>query len=270
VPEGHTTHRLARGHRAALAGRRVDVSSPQGRFAGGAAMLDGRLLEDVEAYGKHLFYRFEGEAVLHVHLGLVGVFRTHTPTAPPAGGSVRLRLASAEAGVAVDLSGPMRCELLDPDEAARIVAPLGPDPLRPGADARRARAALERRPRLAIGAALLDQHVLAGVGNVFRAESLFVCGVHPDRPARSVADDGFDELWRTLRRMLRQGVRSGRIVTVDPADVGASSRARVPDAERVYVYRRAGDGCRRCATTVGSWSLGGRLIFACARCQPPT
>lgn len=264
MPEGHTTHRLARLHRTALAGQRLRVASPQGRFADGAARLDGRVLDGVEAYGKHLFYRFEGAAVLHVHLGLVGTFRTHRGTAPDAGAGVRLRLAAG--GVAVDLSGPMACEVLDSGEAEAIVAGLGPDPLRPGADPARARAALAGR-RSPIATALLDQRVLAGVGNVFRAESLFVCGIHPERPAGTVAADGWDDLWRTLRRMLRQGERSGRIVTVAPAEVGAPSRARVPDAERTYVYRRAGLPCRRCGAAVRSWPLGGRPVYGCPRCQ---
>lgn len=268
MPEGHTTHRLARLHRGALAGGRVRVSSPQGRFAEGAAALDGRVLDEVTAYGKHLFYRWEGGAVLHVHLGLVGGFRTHRDGAPPAGDGVRLRLASGESGLAVDLSGPMRCEILDEAAVEALLAGLGPDPLDAGADPGRARAALARR-RLPVGAALLDQAVLAGVGNVFRAESLFACGLHPELPAREVAAGDFDRLWRTLRRMLRQGERSGRIVTVEPAEVGAPSRAKVPDAERVYVYRRESQPCRRCGATVAAWPLGGRRVFACPGCQAP-
>lgn len=267
MPEGHTTHRLARLHRAALAGRPVRASSPQGRFADGAAALDGHVLTGVEAYGKHLFYRWDGPVVLHVHLGLVGVFRTYRGTVGPPGDGVRLRLAAADGSVAFDLSGPMRCELVDEAGADALAALLGPDPLRGDADPEQARAALGRR-RTAVGAALLDQTVLAGVGNVFRAESLFVCGIHPDRPAAEVARDGFDGLWRALRRMLRQGERSGRIVTVEPADVGAPSRARVPDGERVYVYRRDGLPCRRCEAPVRAWPLGGRRVFACPGCQP--
>jgi endonuclease VIII len=128
-------------------------------------------------------------------------------------------------------------------------------------------AALQRR-RIAIGAALLDQSVVAGIGNVFRAEALFLAGVHPDRPARDVTRGEFEALWRILRVQLRAGERSGRIVTVIPAEVGAPNRANVPDAERVYVYRRTGQPCRRCGTPVTSWPLGGRSISACPACQP--
>lgn len=264
MPEGHTTHRLARLHRAALAGQRLRVTSPQGRFGDGAALLDGHLLDDVEAYGKHLFYAFDSGRVLHVHLGLVGSFTTHRRGPPAAGGGVRLRLAAG--GVAVDLSGPMVCEVLDPAAVERVVGALGPDPLRRDADPERVRATLAQR-RVAIATALLDQRVLAGIGNVFRAEGLFATGIAVDRPASSVARDGFDDLWRTLRRMLRHAERAGRIVTVEPGDVGAPSRARVPDDERVYVYRREGLPCRRCGTAVTSRVLGGRRIYGCPSCQ---
>ena len=266
MPEGHTIHRLARLHRKAFAGRPVTVSSPQGRFGGGAARLDGHVLADVEAHGKHLFYRFAAvPEALHVHLGLVGGFRTHRAPVPAGRSGTRLRLAAD--GVAVDLAGPMTCELVDPAAEASLRAKLGPDPLRRGEDPERMWAALQRR-RIAVGAALLDQSIVAGIGNVFRAESLFLAGVHPDSPARDVTRAEFEALWRILKTQLRAGERSGRIVTVVPAEVGAPSRAKVPDTERLYVYRRTGLPCRRCATLVASWPLAGRTISACIDCQP--
>lgn len=266
MPEGHTIHRLARLHRSAFAGRSVEVTSPQGRFVEGAARLDGRVLDDVEGHGKHLFYRFDGLAeALHVHLGLVGVFRSHRTPAPAPGQAVRLRIAAG--GRAADLSGPMVCALLDPEAEEALRARLGPDPLRRDADPERMWEALRRR-RIAIGAALLDQVVVSGIGNVFRAEALFLVGVHPARPSKALTREEFEALWRTLREQLRAGERSGRIVTVDPADVGAPSRGQVPDDERVCVYRRAGEPCRRCGTTVEAWRLGGRTVSACPTCQP--
>ncbi|HUH08338.1 MAG TPA: DNA-formamidopyrimidine glycosylase family protein, partial [Egibacteraceae bacterium] len=119
MPEGHTIHGLARAHRAVFAGRVVRLQSPQGRFAAGAAELDGRVLKDVQAYGKHLFHRWEGDAVLHIHLGLIGMFRQRDADTPPPP-SARLRLAAA--GHAADLSGPMVCELIDPMRQDTIVA----------------------------------------------------------------------------------------------------------------------------------------------------
>ena len=105
MPEGHTIHRLAREHTPLLVGRPVAMASPQGRFAEGAAMLGGRLLERVEPYGKHLFYVFEGDALLHVHLGLYGAFTRGTGAPPAPRGALRLRMTAGDTWV--DLRGPL-------------------------------------------------------------------------------------------------------------------------------------------------------------------
>ncbi len=202
MPEGHTVHRAARRQHSLLAGRPVAASSPQGRFADGAAALDGRVLERVEAAGKHLFYAFDRGEVLHVHLGLFGRFRYHEVPPPEPRGLVRLRLIGA-AG-AVDLSGPTACDLIGEEGREAILARLGPDPLRADADPERAIASLARR-RLPIGAALLDQSIIAGLGNVYRAEVLFTCGIDPAREARSLDRAQLAAVWDESRRMLREG-----------------------------------------------------------------
>jgi endonuclease-8 len=267
MPEGHTLHRLAREHRAALAGAPVVVSSPQGRFAAGAARLDGAVLDDVESHGKHLFYRWDNGELLHVHLGLVGTFTTHASTAPPPSPAARLRMAGER--VTIDLAGAMIVELVDPAHAEAVRSRLGPDPLRRRRGDRGRFGDNLRRRAAPIGAVLLDQSAVAGIGNVYRAEALFATGIHPDRPARSLDDDEVSALWGTLSSLLRAGVRDGRIVTVAPADVGVRSRARIPDAERVYVYRRGGAACRRCDAPLRAWTLAGRTITACEACQAP-
>jgi endonuclease VIII len=265
VPEGHTLHRYAREHRRALAGAAVSAWSPQGRFADGAARLDGRTLLDVEAYGKHLFYRWDGAPTLHVHLGLYGQFRAFV--GDEAGGptpGTRLALRAEE--TTIYLAGPTACELIDPDDEERLRARLGPDPLHAGADAEAVWAALQRR-RTPIGTALLDQRIVAGVGNVYRAEVLFLCGIAPERPSRSLSREEFDCLWDTLVRLLRLGLRMGRIVTVDPEEAGRP-RSRIATVDGRYVYRRTDEPCRRCGTAVRSWELGARTMYACPACQP--
>lgn len=249
MPEGHTVHRLALDHGRDLAGRPVAVSSPQGRFADGARLLDGCTLLDVEAYGKHLFYRW-GHPVLHVHLGLVGTFRTFHGDAPAPTSGTRLAMRAEE--VTVYLAGPAACELLDPAAEDALRARLGPDPLRADADPGAAFAVLQRR-RGPIGGVLLDQRVLAGVGNAYRAEALFACGIDPHRAAASVGRDEFDRLWHTLSGMLRQGVTDGRIATA-------------PGGGR-FVYKRAGEPCVRCGATVAGASMAARTLFFCPRCQ---
>lgn len=261
MPEGHTIHRAARRQRSELGGQTLRASSPQGRFAEGAAALDGRRLEGIDAVGKHLFYRFDDGEVLHVHLGLFGRFRHHPAPAPEPRGLIRLRLEGDEA--AVDLSGPTVCGLIGEESREAILARLGPDPLRPGADPHRAYAALARR-RTPIGAALLDQSVMAGLGNVFRAEVLFVCGIAPDREARSLSREEMTCVWQTATEMLSDGLKRARIVTVTPQELGVP-RSRARRGERTYVYRQS--ICRRCGGDIVEPIIGGRPCYWCPRCQ---
>lgn len=262
MPEGHTIHRLARDHRAWFAGRPVSVSSPQGRFAG-AGEVDGQRLEDTDAVGKHLFHRYEDGRSVHVHLGLFGRFFAHEAPPPPPRDTVRMRLVNGQH--AVDLTGAMACELLTPDEVQLVVDRLGPDPLRADADPERGWAALQRRT-IVIGRALMDQKVVSGVGNVYRAEVLYVHGIHPEVPSQSISQDQWGSMWDTLAGWMRYGVRYGRIVTTAPAEVGRP-RSRMRRDQRVHVYRR--DDCIRCGTPVRRWNLAGRWAYACESCQPP-
>jgi endonuclease-8 len=263
VPEGHTIHRLARDLRRDLDGQRVEVTSPQGRFAASAARLDGQVPERIEAWGKHLFVAWETGEVLHVHLGLIGKFRPQPDTAEPRP-SVRLRLAVP--GRAWWLVGPTVCELGTPELLERTVAKLGPDPLRPDGDEAEFVARL-RRKRIPVGAALLDQGVVAGIGNVYRAELLFLEGIDPRRPANGLAPEEAAAIWRRTVDLLRVGVRIGRIVTRDPAEVGAPA-GRIPKHERLYVYHRSGQPCRRCGDAVAEAAVAGRRCWWCPTCQP--
>jgi endonuclease VIII len=262
MPEGHTIHRLARDHARWFAGEPVRVSSPQGRFADGAATLDGRVFEGADAHGKHLFHRYEGAAFVHVHLGLFGRFFTHEPPPPEPRATVRYRVMGG--GKVVDLVGATACELLGPDEVDAITARLGPDPIRDDADPERAWAALQRRS-VGIGQALMDQRVLSGIGNVYRAEVLFMHGVHPELPAKQLPRETWDGMWATLVEWLRRGVREQRIITVDPAELG-KPRSKLTRAEATYVYRS--ERCGRCDGEVRRWDLAGRWAYACEACQP--
>ena len=169
MPEGHTLFRLAADLRAAFAGRPVRVDSPQGRFTSSAALVDGVVLETAESAGKHLFLGFANDHVVHVHLGLIGSFRLGPAPAPPPVGAVRLRLESDDAYA--DLRGATVCELIDEPKARAITTKLGADPLRLDADPERAFARI-RTSTKPIGALLMDQAVLAGVGNVYRRRIL--------------------------------------------------------------------------------------------------
>jgi endonuclease VIII len=260
VPEGHTLHRLARDHASWFAGRPVRVSSPQGRFSESAALLDGEVLETTEAHGKHLFHRYGPDRVVHVHLGLFGRFFHHPTPAPEARETTRYRVEGDQR--TADLVGAIACELLTEDEVAALTARLGPDPLRDDADPDRAWAALQRRGT-PIGRALLDQKVVSGVGNVYRAEVLHHHGVHPLLPARRLPRERWEAMWSTLVAWMHEGVRQNRIVTVD-ADVAAREQATTRRRTNIYRAPR----CGRCEDEVIRFDLDGRWAYACQTCQP--
>lgn len=271
MPEGHTIHRLALDHARLVRGRRLRVTSPQGRFTD-ASRVDGAELLGIEAYGKHLFHEWSTGEVGHIHLGLFGRFTVHHTAAPPdARGAVRMRMSTMPAPdddrphVTIDLAGPTACSIGPPEDRDRIVARLGPDPLRADADPAVAITAMRRSSR-AIGALLLDQSVLAGVGNVYRAEILFVCGIHPLRPGTSCSDDQLDAVWRTAASMLRAGVKANRIVTVRRAELGLPRGAPITRRDATYVYKR--DRCLRCGTPITTMPIANRTSYHCPVCQP--
>ena len=274
MPEGHTLHRLAGALTGRFGGRRVEVSSPQGRFAHAAALLDGAVLIDAEAWGKHLFVRFEGDRFVHVHLGLYGKFDVHDGPPPPPVGQVRLRLVSTSptngAAAYADLRGATTCDLVTDEQRASIVARLGPDPLREDADPERAwrRVNASRTP---IGALLMDQKVLAGVGNVYRAEVLFRHRIHPLRPGNTLRRGQFEAIWHDLVALMHDGVGTGRIDTVrDEHTPEAMNRdpRRDDHGGEVYVYRRHGQPCHVCGSKVRTEVLAARNLFWCPTCQP--
>ncbi len=267
MPEGHTLHKLALDLTETFAGRVLRSSSPQGRFTG-ASRLDGRVLAEASAHGKHLFVAFEGVAEqVHVHLGLYGSFVLVPQPDPPVVGQVRWRLSSDR--VTADLRGPTTCELLTPDEVEAVHARLGADPLDPRADVVRA-TEMVARSRTPIGVLLMDQRVVSGVGNVYRAEVLFRHRIDPKVPGRDLRPSTFGLLWSDLVQLMGEGVRTGRIDTVrpehEPEAMGRPPRDDDHGGE-VYVYRRAGQPCHVCGTRVRTEVLAGRNLFWCPRCQ---
>lgn len=261
MPEGHTIHRLARDQRRDLVGRPVRASSPQGRFGAGAEVLDGATPTRIEAFGKHLFHHYDSGDSLHVHLGLIGKFdRCSTPPPEPVG-EVRLRLEGSDH--TWDLRGPMICALVGPDQVDAVIGKLGPDPLRRDASPARFVDRVRRSPK-PIAALLLDQTVVAGIGNVFRAEMLFLAGIDPETPGRSLCEEQVAELWTLARELLRAGVRRNRIVTVRPDELDGPV-SRVTRAEATYVYHR--EICRRCGSTIQQLEIAGRRIDRCPTCQ---
>lgn len=287
MPEGHLIHRLARRLNSEFSGQPVTVTSPQGRFATEATMLDGQRLTRAEAAGKHLFIAFSASAaesvyhsvfeqgiretgvdsVVWIHLGLIGTFgfADVAPVANP--GTLRLRLANDR--IAADLRGPQWCRLIGADEAVRQIAAIGPDPLRADADPGRGweRVHASSRP---IAELLLDQSITAGVGNIYRAEVLFRQRVDPFQSGQDLSRRSWNRMWADLVQLMSAGMASGRIDTVrpehSPGIMGRPPRLDQHGGE-VYVYRRAGQGCLVCGREILVKPMAGRKLYWCSGCQ---
>lgn len=330
MPEGHSVHRIARQFDRNIVGRTVQASSPQGRFAEGAAVLAGREATEVRAVGKQMFLGFEDDVWLRVHLGMYGAWdfageilvdptiasangrmgqtnqrgtdldqvfddagensltsigaprrtRVHVRMSeqttgladdgdlwPPAVvGQVRLRLLTDV--TCADLRGPTACELQSPDEVAATIAKLGPDPLVDDVDAGEERfTATVRRKPTPIGLLLMDQTVVSGIGNVYRAELLFRAGLDPHTPGRDVPEETVRGLWRDWVRLLAIGVETGQMMTMDDLDAEAYRRAMASRDDRHWVYHRTGLPCRVCGTAIVLEEMATRKLYWCPSCQ---
>jgi endonuclease VIII len=328
MPEGHSVHRIARQFERNIVGHRVAASSPQGRFADGAALLDGHRARGAQAVGKQMFVEFDDDLWLRVHLGMYGAWdfagevtadatiasangrmgqtnqrgivldeavldsagenslssigaprRARVRMAeqttgldrdedwpPPVRGQVRLRLLTET--TCADLRGPTACEVQRPDEVQASIAKLGPDPLVDDPDAGEERfVPVVRRKPTPIGLLLMDQAVVSGIGNVYRAELLFRARLNPHTPGREVPEDVVREIWRDWVRLLAIGVETGQMMTMDDLDPAAYRRAMRHRDDRHWVYRRAGLPCRVCGTAIVMEEAAGRKLYWCPRCQ---
>ncbi|MBG0855251.1 Fpg/Nei family DNA glycosylase [Streptomyces spinoverrucosus] len=267
MPEGHTIHRLAYDYAARFSGTAPRVTSPQGKFSDAADLLDGAVLTATEAHGKHLFLRFRDADWVHIHLGLFGKVAFGDAPAPPPTDTVRLRLANDTAYV--DLRGPTTCALIPEQEKRAIHDRLGPDPLRDDADSGAAYRRISRS-RTTIAALLMDQKVIAGVGNVYRAEVLFRHQIDPYRQGKDITPAEWDAIWADLVDLMRQGVKHNRIDTVRPEHT-PEAMGRPPRVDdhggEVYVYRRATMPCHICRGEIRTADLAARNLFWCPTCQ---
>lgn len=331
MPEGHSVHRIARQFDRNFVGKQMLASSPQGRFAEGAAVLNGREAISVQAVGKQMFLEAEGDVWLRVHLGLYGAWdfagdilvdptiasangrmgqtnqrgtvvdeeilddagenslasigaprrtRVHVRMSeqtkgladeglewpPPVVGQVRLRLMTDI--TAADLRGPTACVLQSPEEMLASVAKLGPDPLvgDPAQNEERFVQAV-RKKQTVIALLLMDQAVVSGIGNVYRAEMLFRQRLNPHTPGREVPEEVVRALWRDWVRLLTVGVETGQMMTMDDLSPDAYRAAMASRDDRHWVYHRAGLPCRICGTEIALEEIGARKLYWCPRCQ---
>ena len=265
MPEGNETHRWAELHARMFAGKRVHVDSPQGRFRD-AGLLDGRVLQGVRAVGKHLGYDFGVVArerrILHVHMGLYGDFMEGFQPMPEARGALRLRIW--EKAQWLELRGPTDCSVWNEAQWETLLARLGPDPLNRDLPAKMMERIGERKT--AIGLLLMDQSIVSGLGNIFRAELLFRARVSPFRAGREVEREALKTIWKDARALMPQAMVDRRIVTTRAAD-RPHRRGEALKEEAHYVYRRAGRPCFICGTEVRTEVMAGRNLFWCPGCQ---
>lgn len=338
MPEGHSVHRIARQFGANFVGTAPAVSSPQGRFAKGAAILDGQQMIDARAVGKQMFLEFEDHHWLRVHLGIYGAWDfagdiqvdpsieihgkgdTHlhyesvklgqtgeysrlekvTPVDLDAEDSVtsigaprrtRVRMAEQDSASAVtegfppeprgqvrvrllnekvcaDLRGPTACEVLTPAEVDAVLLRLGPDPANANTPAEKQRF-VERaqKKRTPIGLVLMDQSVVAGIGNIYRAEMLFRAELNPHAPSNSLDRTVLEALWDDWAYLLDIGIRVGQMMTIDGLEGEAYRRALVDRDERHWVYKHEGTPCKRCGTNIVLEEMGNRKLYWCPTCQ---
>lgn len=326
MPEGHSVHRIAKQFERNFVGHIVRASSPQGRFADGARVIDGTVVTEAWAVGKQLFIGFDEGNFLRVHLGIYGAWdfagdiQTDATIASANGrmgqtnqrGTVfdsagensltsigaprktRLRMAEAEKisasaeiadvfppepvgqvrlrllteRVCADLRGPTACEIVTEAGVDAVLQRLGPDPQRDGSEAAGQRfvdAILSKNTP--IGQLLMDQSVVAGIGNVYRAEILFRAGIDPYRPGKSISSDEAWQLWRDWVKLLAIGVETGQMMTIDGLEGERWTQAMAHRDQRHWVYKREGLPCRKCGTHIALDMMATRKLYWCPSCQ---
>lgn len=294
MPEGNEVHRWAQRHHAAFAGRKLNVlPGPNHRFSE-AHLLDGKKLKTVHAVGKHLGYEFADGLILHVHLGRFGDWTEGCGALPEPKGALRAVLQRTGSGRRaksakgqphnlscqaddgsqpfpaeevewVELRGPTDCSVYDRAQWDTLLLRLGPDPL--GEDAqghddpqRYVDAVLASRKPIA--ELLMDQAVLSGVGNIYRAEILFLHRVNPFTPGEAMDPKVLRAMWRDLVPLLRAGMVDRRIVCTKRKH-RPSRKEPAERGEEHYVYRRHGKACFVCGERILHRDIAGRTLYWC-------
>ena len=281
MPEGDTVYRTARRLNAALQDATItDVQTRVGQIRRlGPRRLVGQTVSGVESRGKHLLlWTQPADLALHTHLRMSGswhLYRSGDPWRRPER-QLTLRLDTAD-WVAVAFNVPV-CEVLGRQQVERhpVISQLGPDAVASDTDLREARRRLDAQPLRPIGEALLDQRVLAGVGNVYKSEVLFLDGVNPWTPVGDVPPPTRDDLLATAAGLLKaNAVSTSPRMTTGAGDVttagrGARAGLRRPRGAALWVYGRARRPCRRCGTAIQVRRQGeqARVTYWCPRCQP--
>lgn len=264
MPEGHSIRHLANLSDKAFKNKKVTATSPQGRFAEEAAVINQKEMTGAGAHGKHLFLRFGDEHVVHVHLGLYGWLHFHKGQAGRAKDTTRLRLEVED--FYADLIAPTACELLLPDGVEKILHRLGPDPIHEQANPEQAWNKIKKSSK-SIAALLMDQSVIAGIGNVYRAELLFRSNTSPFIPGSQINKEKFESIWKDSVELLKLGAVDGKIRTVKTEHMSDEEIKVHGCSQNSYVYKQTGGSCRICGDIVKQETHAGRELYWCPTCQ---
>ena len=266
MPEGDTILRAARTLQRALAGRRVTAARAPMLPRAGEDFV-GRTVSAVEARGKNLLVRFDDGRVLRTHMRMTGSWHLYRPGERwrKAGGAARVVLETDE-WVAVCFAAPV-VELLGPDEEKRHepLASLGPDILGETFDYEEAVRRLREMAETPLGEALLAQRAVAGIGNIYKSETLFLTREDPFAPVASVDERRLKRILARARELMQAALGPGPRATRPTL-----ARSREPGA-RTWVYRRDRRPCRRCGGEIRMHRQGadGRSTYFCPSCQAP-
>lgn len=274
MPEGDTIFRTARSLHKALAGHRA--TRFETAYAHLARVNDdgpiaGRLIERCDAAGKHVLIRFEGGLILRTHMRLNGSWHLYRHgerwwRGPQA---MRARVDTAD-WVAVAFDVPV-AEFVNEKQLASTgpVAALGPDLLRPDFDRNEAIRRMRAAGAVPIAQALLDQRLVAGIGNVYKSEVLFLAGIHPDTPASAVPPPALERAMDIARGLLADNVVPGTAAAIQTYRSLRRTDRRSDPADSLWVYSRAGRPCRKCGTAILSKKTGldARTTYWCPNCQ---
>jgi endonuclease-8 len=265
MPEGHSVHRTANQFKTQFVGTEVSVFSPQGRFDAGAAKISGSKLVSSSACGKQLFLVFENNLAIRIHLGIYGkwnFYQVGFDDAPEIWGQVRARFGNEN--FSADLRGPTVCEVLTRPEMKAVLARLGPDPLNPDTGGRQSLRFIEKvsSSKTAIGALLMNQQVISGIGNVYRAEILFRAKLNPFLPGNQISESKLREIWDDSVLLMKVGVKRGVMITRDQY-----LTKKVSKADRNFVYKREGMDCLECGHSIQLQMFVARKLYFCPNCQ---
>jgi len=262
MPEGHSVQRTANQFNEHFKGKKIKVDSPQGRFNSDAKLINNRVLIEAKAIGKQLFLNFDNDLTCRVHLGIYGKWRFVTAADRELTGQVRARFFTKE--FLADLRGPTVCEVIDSKSVKLVEKRLGPDPTNPDPRKRELARFVDRvkNSKSSIGLLLMNQDVVSGIGNVYRAELLFRAGINPHVLGNQLTEEKIRDLWVDAVKLMKVGVTTGFMITRDEL-----VKKNPKKADRNYVYKREGEKCLRCGSVVAIEIMASRKLYWCPGCQ---